>query len=116
MKSDLVDVILDLMAGKKTSIEWHDKFYVGVVLASKGYPEGYEKGAEIKGLENCQSLVFHAGTAKKEGKWITQGGRVLMVVGEGETQAEATQNAYNSIHNIDCNNLFYRKDIGYQSL
>lgn len=116
MKSDLVEIILDLMAGKTTSIEWHDKFYVGVVLASKGYPENYEKGAEIKGLENCQSLVFHAGTAKKEGKWITQGGRVLMVVGEGETQAEATQNAYNAIHNIDCNNLFYRKDIGYQSL
>lgn len=116
MKSDLVEIVLDLMAGKNPSIEWHDKFYVGVVLASKGYPEGYAKGAEIKGVDECNALVFHAGTAKKEGKWLTNGGRVLMVVGEGETQKEATQNAYNAVNAIQCDNLFHRSDIGYQSL
>ena len=116
MKSDLIEIILDLMSGKTPNIEWYNKYYVGVVMASKGYPEKYAKGAEITGLENIDALVFHAGTAKQNNRWITQGGRVLMVVGEGATQKEASEKAYKAIKNIHCDNLFYRNDIGYQSL
>ena len=60
--------------------------------------------------------VFHCGTAKKEGKWVNNGGRVLFVVGAGETLAIAKKNAYQAVENIKCNNLFYRNDIGWQSL
>ena len=116
MKSDMIEVILELLDGKEPKIEWHDNAFLGVVLASKGYPESFEKGIEIKGIDETDVLVFHCGTDKKEKKWVNNGGRVLMVVGEGETLKDARQNAYNAVKKIKSENLFYRTDIGYQSL
>ena len=116
MKSDMIEIILALLNGKSPLIEWHDNTFLGVVLASKGYPELFEKGAEIAGIEEVNTIIFHCGTAKKEGRWVTNGGRVLLVVGEGETLASAQQNVYQEIKKINCNNLFYRNDIGWQAL
>lgn len=114
MKSDLVKHILDLLAHKIVVPEWHDKAILGVVMASKGYPEKAEKGAPIKGLENVKNIVFHMGTAFKDDSWITNGGRVLFVLGEGITLKEARDNAYEAVYKIESDGLFYRKDIGWQ--
>lgn len=116
MKSDLVEVILDLLEGKGNEIEWHDQFFLGVVLASKGYPNSFEKGIEIKGLDQINSTVFHMGTSLKEGKWVNNGGRVLFVVGEGNTLQEAQNKAYEVVANITSEALFFRKDIGWQAI
>jgi phosphoribosylamine--glycine ligase len=124
MKSDMIEIILELLDDKKPEIEWHVNAFLGVVLASKGYPESFEKGIEIQGIgtqnfasnNKEEALIFHCGTAKKEGKWINNGGRVLFVVGEGATLAAAQQNAYYAVEKIKSDNLFYRTDIGWQSL
>ncbi len=116
MKSDLVEVVLQLMQEKPTTIEWHDNYFLGVVLASKGYPEAFEKGVAIKGIESCKNLLFHMGTDKKGDEWVNNGGRVLFVVGEGKTPQEAQQHAYEGVAAITSENLVYRKDIGWQAL
>lgn len=116
MKSDLVEVILDLLDGKVDEIIWFDNYFLGVVLASKGYPNSFEKGIEIKGLDQVQSTVFHMGTAWKDGKWVNNGGRVLFVVGEGKTLQEAQNKAYEVVANINSEALFFRKDIGWQAI
>ena len=116
MKSDLVEVILDLLEGKGNEIEWHENYFLGVVLASKGYPNTFEKGIEIKGLDQVKSTVFHMGTALTEGKWVNNGGRVLFVVGEGKTLQEAQNKAYEVVANITSEALFFRKDIGWQAI
>ncbi len=116
MKSDLVEVVLQLMQEKPTTIEWHDNYFLGVVLASKGYPETFEKGVAIKGIESCKNLLFHMGTDKKGDEWVNNGGRVLFVVGEGKTPQEAQQHAYEGVAAITSENLVYRKDIGWQAL
>jgi phosphoribosylamine---glycine ligase len=116
MKSDLLKHILDLLAHKTVVPEWHDKAILGVVMASKGYPGKAEKGAQIRGLDNIKNMVFHMGTAFKDGNWITNGGRVLFVLGEGITLEEARKNAYEAVNQIESNGLFYRKDIGWQVL
>ena len=122
MKSDLIMVILNLLDGKASKIEWNDQAFLGVVLASKGYPESFEKGIVIDELkdgkiEGKNSLIFHCGTAKKNNKWVNNGGRVLIVVGSGNSLAEASQNAYRISKQFSSNkNLYYRTDIGEQSL
>lgn len=113
LNSDFVDVILDLIDGKDLNLDWDKNPRLGVVMASKGYPGSYQKGFEIKGLEKCD-LVFHMGTKKENDKYYTDGGRVLLVVGKGATLKEAQKDAYNNVNKIECENLFYRKDIGYQ--
>ena len=116
MKSDMIDVILNLLNETPYPIEWHDTAFLGIVLASKGYPETFEKGIEIKGIDETNALLFHCGTAKKENKWVNNGGRVLLVVGEGNTLDDARKNAYLAAKNLSSENLFYRTDIGWQSL
>ena len=113
LESDFVDVIMDVIDGKDVDLKWDKNPRLGVVMASKGYPGSYEKGFEIKGLENTD-LVFHMGTKKENDKYYTDGGRVLLVVGKGKTLKEAQKDAYNNVNKIECENLFYRKDIGYQ--
>jgi phosphoribosylamine--glycine ligase len=120
----MIEIILALLDGTTPQIEWHENAFLGVVLASKGYPESFEKGIEINGIvgaqnfapNNKKALIFHCGTAKKENKWVNNGGRVLLIVGEGATLADAQKNAYRAVENIKCDNLFYRNDIGWQSL
>ncbi|MFI3292190.1 MAG: phosphoribosylamine--glycine ligase [Rikenellaceae bacterium] len=114
MKSDICDVFCAIADGKPAKIEWHDFATLGVVLASKGYPGDYEKGFEIKGLDKVDAKVYHMGTAKKDGKIVTAGGRVLIVVGKGDTLKDAHANAMAEIQKIECDNLFSRSDIGWQ--
>lgn len=116
METSLYDLAEAVLDGRKMEIKWKDKAYIGVVLASKGYPESYEKGFEITGLEGLDSKVFHMGTKESDGKILTNGGRVLIVCAEGETLAEAREAAYKDVEKIKCDNLFYRKDIGHLSL
>ena len=116
MKSDIYALFNAAVDGEDFAIEWNPEAVLGVVLASKGYPGSYKKGAEIKGLENVKSSVYHMGTAEKEGKILTAGGRVAMVVGKGATLAEARDNVLADIALIDCPELFHRSDIGYQAI
>lgn len=116
MKSDIYALFDAAVDGKDFEIEWNPEAVLGVVLASKGYPGSYKKGAEIKGLENVESSVYHMGTAEKDGKILTAGGRVMMVVGKGATLAEAREKALADIEKIECPELFHRSDIGYQAV
>ena len=116
MKSVLLQVFSNLVDGKEVQIEWHDFVTLGIVLASKGYPEEYEKGAEIKGADQVDALVYHMGTAEKEGKLVTAGGRVMIVVGKGATLKEAQTNALRECEKIECDNLFHRTDIGHKAM
>ncbi|WP_144480441.1 phosphoribosylamine--glycine ligase [Cytobacillus oceanisediminis] len=116
MKSDLVEVILELLEGRKPEIEWHKEAMVGVVVAANGYPEEYGKGAELKGIESM-SDVFHAGTAKNvQGKFVTNGGRVLLVGAKADSLKEAQQKVYAELEKLDCPETFYRKDIGSRAI
>ena len=112
MESDLVQLILDIMNGKETEVKWSDKTTVGVVLASEGYPASSTPNAEIEIEDGMESILFHMGTKEKNGKLYTNGGRVLIVVAEGDTLAEAKEKAYSDIEKIKCEKLFFRHDIG----
>ena len=112
MESDLVQLILDIMNGKETEVKWSEKTTVGVVLASEGYPASSTSNAEIEIEGGMESILFHMGTKEENGKLYTNGGRVLIVVAEGDTLAEAKEKAYNDIEKIKCEKLFFRHDIG----
>ena len=116
MKSDIYALFNAAVDGEDFEIEWNPEAVLGIVLASKGYPGSYEKGAEINGLENVSSAVYHMGTAEKDGKLLTSGGRVIMVVGKGATLSEARDKVLADIARIDCPGLFHRSDIGYQAI
>lgn len=116
MKSDIYALFDAAIDGKDFEIEWYPEAVLGVVLASEGYPGSYKKGAEIKGLENVKSSVYHMGTKEQDGKILTAGGRVMMVVGKGKTLAEAREQVLADIALIDCPALFHRTDIGYQAI
>jgi len=94
------------------------EFYCTVVLTSGGYPSDYKKGMEITGIENVdgRALVFHAGTTEKNGKLVTSGGRVLNVVGRGETLQQAVAHAYKNVEVITFDNCYYRRDIGKKGI
>ena len=112
MKSDIYALFDAALKGEEFEIEWDKDAVLGVVLASKGYPGSYEKGAEIKGLENVDSSVYHMGTTLKDGKLLTAGGRVLMVTGKGATLEDAHAVAMESLAKVECPALFHRSDIG----
>ncbi len=113
LKSDIVDIFRAVADGGDTTLEWHDFATLGIVLASKGYPEAYEKGHEIKGLNAIEGAVYHMGTRADGDRVVTAGGRVLFVVGKGRDLAEARVNALADVGRIDCDNLFHRTDIGH---
>ncbi|MDE6143368.1 MAG: phosphoribosylamine--glycine ligase [Muribaculaceae bacterium] len=116
LESDFYDLVEAAVEGLDCETKWSDDAYLGVVLASDGYPGAYEKGAEIKGLENVDAEVYHMGTKRDGRKILTAGGRVLMVVGKGRTISEANEAAKAEIAKIDCPSLFHRTDIGKASL
>ncbi len=119
MKSDLLSVIDACTKGNLSTseIEFDDKYRCTVVLASGGYPEAYEKGKEIKGLDNVENaIVFHAGTKLDNAKLYTNGGRVLNVVGSGDTLQQAIEASYAEIKEIDFEHMYFRKDIGAKGL
>ena len=122
MKSDIVPVLLATAAGDISSItlEWHDKAAVCVVMAAKGYPGDYPKGDEITGLDRAATMenlfVFHAGTAEKDGRFVTNGGRVLGVTALGDTVKAAIEHAYAGVAAITWPGVHYRTDIGKKAL
>ena len=101
------------------TIEWDNRAALGVVLAAGGYPENYQKGDTIEGLDNQDTAtqkVFHAGTKLQDGHVVTNGGRVLCATALGDDIASAQQDAYALVNNISWPNMFYRKDIGYKAI
>ncbi|MBO7300393.1 MAG: phosphoribosylamine--glycine ligase [Tidjanibacter sp.] len=116
LKSDIYELFDAAIDARNCELEWSDEALLGIVLASKGYPASYPKGAVIEGLENLSSTVYHMGTARKEDAVVTAGGRVLMVVGRGATLRKAREQALSDIQKIACDSLFYRSDIGHKVL
>lgn len=112
IKSDICQVFCDVADGKQPTIEWNDFATLGIVLASKGYPGSYEKGFIIEGTEDVDGSIYHMGTALKDGKYVTSGGRVMIVVCQAPTLREAQQKAVAEVAKIKCDNLFHRTDIG----
>ena len=118
MKNDIIDVFEACVDGTldQIELEFEDNAAVCVVLASDGYPVKYDKGLEIRGLENFKGkegyYVFHAGTKFKDGKIVTNGGRVLGVVATGDDLKKARANAYEAVKLVDFDNKYCRSDIG----
>ncbi len=116
LKSDIYDVFSAIVDGTPASVEWHDFATLGVVLASKGYPGAYKGGFEIKNLDKVDAKVYHMGTAYRDDKIVTAGGRVLLIVGKGADLEEARANALSEIEKIECDALFHRTDIGHWAI
>ena len=118
MKNDIIDVMEACVDGRldEIDLQFEDNAAVCVVLASDGYPVSYEKGKEISGLERFEKeegyYCFHAGTAWKDGKIVTNGGRVLGVTAKGADLKEARANAYKATEWVEFSNKYMRHDIG----
>ncbi|MBQ2753442.1 MAG: phosphoribosylamine--glycine ligase [Firmicutes bacterium] len=118
LKTDLIDIMEHCIDGTldEIEIEWSSNAAVCVILASGGYPQSYEKGYEITGLDYVKGtndlIAFHAGTALKDGKFVTNGGRVLGITGIGKTLDEAIVKAYKGVLLVDFDKKHFRKDIG----
>ena len=116
LKNDLLEIFQAIANEQlhKIDVKIDERAATTVMLVSGGYPEGYEKGKEISGLDNkTESILFHAGAAEKEGKILTSGGRVMAVTSFGKTHNEALKTSYATITNIEFDNMNYRKDIGF---
>jgi phosphoribosylamine--glycine ligase len=122
LKSDLLAALLATVDGVLNAfdVRWHDDAAIAVVMAANGYPGAYAKGSEIRGLEAAQEMVgveiFHAGTAREDGRLVATGGRVLNVAARGHTLAEARTRAYEAVGRIDWPGGFCRSDIGWRAL
>lgn len=122
IKGDLVPILLGVAEGKleSSTVEWDERAAVCVVMASGGYPGSYEKGIEIAGLEKASEMegvmVFHAGTASRDGAFITNGGRVLGVTALGADIESAIHRAYEAVGVIHFDGAHFRKDIGAKAL
>ena len=121
LDGDLVEIMCACADGTLADvpIHWKDGAAVCVVLAAGGYPASYDKGHEIRGIADAEAmgaLVFHAGTAKKDDALVTNGGRVLGVVGMGDDIASAVKAAYNAVDRISFQDAYHRKDIAHRAL
>jgi len=121
MKSELAPICLAAIAGELSEVkaDWDPRAALGVVMAAGGYPAGYAKGKTIHGLplrRSRDSKVFHAGTATNGADVVTSGGRVLCVVGLGDTVAIAGDTAYNLVKTIEWDDVYYRNDIGHRAI
>ena len=116
IKNDFVELMTACSEKKlnQINLEIDTDYYTNVVLASGGYPEDYQKGFEISGLNEVEgSIVFHAGTSFNNEKVVTNGGRVISVVSSAKTMKEALNNSYSNIEKINFKGKVYRKDIGF---
>lgn len=121
LKSDLVELMLACADGTldQKSIEWSNESAVCVILASGGYPKSYKKGFEIDGINKAKALgalIFHAGTAQRDGKLITSGGRVLGVVTVDENIRAAVEKTYKAVGVITFEGMHFRRDIAARAL
>ena len=116
LKNDLVEVFQAVANQNldKINIEIDERAATTVMLVSGGYPEAYEKGKEISGIENIEgSIAFHAGAQLKDNKVVTSGGRVMAITSYGETYQEAIKKSYQNIEKLHFDKMNYRKDIGF---
>lgn len=116
LKSDFAETILAVMDDKEVDLEWDKQVTLGVVMASDKYPASSTKGAVIEGIDDVDGHVFHMGTKFVDGKYQTNGGRVLIVVDKADTIEEAYNKAYSDVEKIKCDKLFYRHDIGKKDM
>jgi phosphoribosylamine--glycine ligase len=122
LKTDLAELLLAVVDERlgEMELEWDERPAVCVVMASGGYPGKYEKGREISGLDEAgevaDTVVFHAGTAEKDGKILTAGGRVLGVTSLGDTVEKAMSRAYEATGLISWKGAQYRRDIGAKAV
>ena len=122
LKSDLIPLLEATIDGnlRQVKAEWHEDPAVCVVLSANGYPGAYDRGKQIAGLEKLKDwhngFVFHAGTAKDNGRWLTSGGRVLGVTARGATITDAVKEAYRAVDKISWDGMHYRKDIAQREL
>lgn len=120
LKSDLLQLMHAAASGDldSTEIELDNQYRCCVVLASEGYPKSYDTGKKISGIADVDDSanVFHAGTRLQDGDLLTDGGRVLSVVGSGSTLEEAIKSTYTEVRKISFENMYYRSDIGVKGL
>ena len=120
LKSDLIDMIQTCFSGciSDYDIQWDQKSAMGVVISSDGYPESYETGKEIIGLDSLSDRegikVFHSGTRSENHNILTDGGRVLCVTALGDDLNQSNENVYSAVDQIDWDGKYYRKDIGFR--
>ena len=115
LKSDIVDLFEGVANGNiaEKKVEFDERAAVCVMLVSGGYPEKYKKGYEITGIEDIDgSIVFHSGTALKDGKVVTNGGRVIAVSSYGKDKAEALQKSFEEAQKLQFTDKYFRRDIG----
>ncbi|MBN1124952.1 MAG: phosphoribosylamine--glycine ligase [Sedimentisphaerales bacterium] len=122
LQGDLLEILLAVCDGRldEVDLSWDEKAAVCVVMASGGYPDAYEKGKVISGIDKAEAIegvtVFHAGTSEKEGRLVTSGGRVLGVTGVGATITDAKAKAYEGVEKISFEGATYRRDIADKAL
>lgn len=121
MKSDIVALFQACVDGNldEATLEWHDEAAVCVIMASGGYPASSEKGVPIHGLDDIaaeEAIVFHSGTAEKDGEIVTNGGRVLGVTAKDATIKGAIDKAYAAVEKINFDHMQFRRDIGARAL
>ncbi|MCR5647098.1 MAG: phosphoribosylamine--glycine ligase [Acholeplasmatales bacterium] len=111
LTSDIYDAFVAICDGKEPKLTWDNKYTIGIVLASKGYPGDYKKGYVIEGAD--KENIYHMGTKRNEnGELVINGGRVLFAVASGDTLEDANKKANELVKTIKCENLFHRTDIG----
>ena len=116
LKSDLLEVFQKVGEGRLNEVELEvdARSAVTVMLVSGGYPEAYEKGQEISGIDSVEdSLVFHAGTREENGKVVTNGGRVIAITSFGEDYRQALKKSYQNAEKLHFDRMYYRKDLGF---
>ena len=122
LKSDIIPLLEATIDGKLNEVvaQWHEDAALCVVLTANGYPGAYDKGKEIHGLDQLKNwpngFVFHAGTAKQNDRWLTNGGRVLGVTARGNSIAAAVREAYRGVGAISWDGMHYRKDIAQRAV
>lgn len=120
LKSDLFDLLMHATDGTLDEVElqWDRRVALGVVMAASGYPMNPRKGDEVSGIppETADAVVFHAGTALKDNKLVTSGGRVLCVTALGDSVKQAQQRAYEVVEGIHFDGAQYREDIGHRAI
>ncbi|MHA7844357.1 MAG: phosphoribosylamine--glycine ligase [Winogradskyella sp.] len=116
LKTDLVEIFKAMANGtlSDVAIDIDERAATTIMLVSGGYPEAYEKGKEINGIEKVEdSIVFHAGAKEVDGKVLTAGGRVMALTSYGNTYQEAIKKSYQNIEKLHFDKMYYRKDIGF---
>ena len=116
LKSDLVQLMLDVLDNKEVNPEFYEDAFLGVVMAAKGYPGSYTKNIPLNNPTLLSQQVFCMGVKEENGQLYSNGGRVLFVVGRGKSLKEAQQDAYQGVKALEHADLFFRKDIGWQAL